>query len=396
MRVKTAVILFAPTSIITFNCGLWQLYRRGWKTRLVEAQENARRPPLFTLTEGPEDSPIVNDTTTLTAAVDADDDNAAVGGYHKPLHLMPLFHPVELRGKFDLQAAMLVGPRGMPGKQEKTNVGSKWWGESRGGFHLMIPFLCDDGPIVMANAGWVPIDAFKGGLYLEKYLRRNTGMTQTLKGLVKYEESTSSWYNPNPSAHKKPQYRSWMLYRPVEMAMEYITTLRREHAGQPEVAKKVADVTSFPFPRFYVEMVDEDDTARVVIDNEIFPKRPSGVNLPQFFASPTTHLMYACFWFTVCGLSTAALMRTMRHASRLARMNAKAAADQEARKLEVEAVEAEAARAEAARAAGAARAAAMGAAEAAKFAASTAAAAASRASSEKPSSSASDESSKSK
>jgi len=275
MKFKYALLLFGPTSVISFNAGLWQIYRREWKKRIIAMQDNSKGEPITSLPEPSAPAP-------------------------------SLYQAVKLTGCFNYELTTLVGPRSIPENsdtQQRTNPansGSKWWGEQKGGFFAVAPFRCVDGNIIMVNLGWVPIDAFKGEVYLSKYLRQNTDKVTTLQGMVKYEETRYGWLSrSHPEIHTKKMYKAWALFRPLEMAKE---------TGKVEEGQQ---------RRYYVEMVDEDDTARVVVQGEIFPKRRSGQKHSPFYVTPNGHLLYAGFWFTVCGLSIAALRRSHTHARRM-------------------------------------------------------------------------------
>eukprot|EP00759_Apiculatamorpha_spiralis_P044704 PhF_6_TR4161/c0_g1_i1/m.5589/K14998/SURF1, SHY1; surfeit locus 1 family protein len=297
MRTKTSLFIFGPTAIFTFNAGLWQLYRRKWKANLIANQENSTKAPLRKLPPPGEGVP-------------------------------PMYQNVLLDGWIDYDSAVLVGPRSIPVSSEsqshgRSNQGSKWWGEEKGGFYLFTPFHCDDGTLVMTNLGWIPIDAFKGDIHLRKYLRTTTRQSQKLRGMIRYEETRYGYFSSKePEIHQKPLYRAWVIFRPFETLQAILGPQTPPH----------------PLRRYYVQMVDEDDAGRVVVHDEIFPKRASGQKHNTFSVSPNGHLMYAVFWFSVSAMSMRYVFKTMKSANRIAMIRA-----QQQKEMEAAAVGAQAA-----------------------------------------------------
>ena len=70
----------------------------------------------------------------------------------------------------------------------------------------------------------------------------------------------------------------------------------------------------FPHPlrRYYIRIPEEEDIARVVVNGEIFPKRASETQLPEYYVTPNGHLFYSIFWFSACALSLLCLRRTLQ------------------------------------------------------------------------------------
>eukprot|EP00009_Paramoeba_aestuarina_P009600 CAMPEP_0201536162 /NCGR_PEP_ID=MMETSP0161_2-20130828/61120_1 /ASSEMBLY_ACC=CAM_ASM_000251 /TAXON_ID=180227 /ORGANISM="Neoparamoeba aestuarina, Strain SoJaBio B1-5/56/2" /LENGTH=311 /DNA_ID=CAMNT_0047941705 /DNA_START=47 /DNA_END=982 /DNA_ORIENTATION=- len=293
-----------------------------WKERLIELQYNLDKPPVRELP--PLGSPVP-----------------------------PLHQKVAVDGHFDYTGSFLVGPRacpdlkdgksGSPGQMMST-TGSKKWGASQGGFYVFTPFhVASDESLLLVNIGWVPIDACRSDTHLRKYLRKTTSATQTLKGSVKYEEDFRTWWNGYTEACHQKLGVSWPVIRPAEMIKDYLQSFKQWKKGTAnEVMKTVdddlflnteritprapletsepptEDAEDYPYRHYYVRMFDEDDTARVIIDGEIFPKRSSEHFRETFFVTPNTHLQYAVFWFFASAMSARFLKKTMDRAATIA------------------------------------------------------------------------------
>ncbi|KNH05545.1 pseudouridylate synthase-like protein [Perkinsela sp. CCAP 1560/4] len=319
MRLSLVALLYGGGTVLFFNFGMWQLYRRKWKTRLIELQYNL-------------DQPAIRELPSPGSSVP------------------PLNQKVAIEGRFDYSGSVLVGPRtcpnlteeksGIPG-QIQSATGSKRWGESQGGFFVFTPFhVASDESLLMVNIGWVPIDACRSETHLRKYLRKTTHTIRTLKGSVKYEEDFRTWWNGYTEACHQQLGVSWPVIRPGEMARDYYQTYQLWRKSQQTIDNsldddlfldegteaprkrdelpQIADQSApHPYRHYYVTMFDEDDTSRVVIDNEIFPKRCSELYREQYFVTPNTHLQYAIFWFLASAMSARFLKKSMDHAALL-------------------------------------------------------------------------------
>ena len=321
MKLSLAALIYGTGTVLFFNAGMWQLYRRKWKQRLIDLQRNL--------------------------------DGGEITQIPPPGNPVPqLYQKVSLEGSFDYTGSVLVGPRGCPdlieGKaglpaQMLSTTGSKKWGESQSGFYVFTPFrVAADKSVLIVNLGWVPIDSCRSEPQFRKYLRKTTNAIQRLKGHVCYEEDFATWWNGYTQGYHKKVGASWPVIRPAEICDSYNENIRKKAEKQltetendmflepstpttPATAGTTPAVqapSTHPPRHYYVSMYDEDDTGRVVIDGEIFPKRQSALHRRTHTIAPNTHLQYAVFWFACSAMSARFLKRSVDHVLKLSRQAA--------------------------------------------------------------------------
>ena len=331
MKFTATTLLYGAGATLFFNCGMWQLYRRQWKKRLLESQQTLNNHELTELP--PPGTPVP-----------------------------PMYQRVAIEGTFDFKGSVLVGPRQCPdlveGKsglpsQLQSATGSKKWGDSPSGFFVFTPFrVAKDQSLLLVNIGWVPNDAVRSETHFQKYLRKTTKALKTLKGHILYEEDFASWWNLYTQGYHRKIGLSFPVIRPAEIATAYTDDLAAQHhvesggedmfleASAAPVEENIEPKPELPpthLPRhYYVTMYDEDDTARVVVDGEIFPKRSSAHHRRSYTISPNVHLQYAVFWFACSAISVRFLKRYIDHTIKMSKPTfAKNAAEKLSGKLDV-------------------------------------------------------------
>lgn len=274
MRPDYIGVAFLCTSIMSFNAGIWQIFRRGQKKQLMENHRNIDKPPLDGL---PPPGATVNDCE---------------------------FRRVQWEGSFDNEGSCLVGPRSIPSYKGAANED-----ESRGGFLVMTPFeIANTGQFVMVNRGWVPIDAGKHRTMLSQYIGEGF-VPGTVKGIMRKEEfiGGSLFWGPSPD-NEAPVAAdlSWLAMRPWNMAVSYY----RRRWGAESVDRSVEKHGAH---HYYVEMLEDfsGDDQRMV-RNHAWPRRREVDEVMYVHLTPIVHSMYVVFWFSVTAGSLYGMMRCWR------------------------------------------------------------------------------------
>lgn len=261
MRADYTAVLFILSGLVSFNAGIWQIFRRGQKRQLLENHKNIHEPPLHTL---PADD------------VDA---NKIV------------FRRVELEGTFDNNGSCLVGPRGI-----QSYKGAAHSDESRGGFLILTPFeVANTKQNIMVSRGWVPIDACKHRLMLTQYTGEGFAPA-TVRGILRKEEylGGSFWRGERPeNGGPIAADLSWVVIRPWNMAMDYY----RRRWGADKVSEVVQERG---LHHYYVEMLEDysGDDQRLVRDR-VWPRRRDVDEVTYVHLTPVVHTMYILFWFSI-------------------------------------------------------------------------------------------------
>jgi len=278
---------------IGFNGGCWQLYRMVWKANQMKFAENASK----------------NDTLTFLPCNTKGD---AAGA---PLTRLPIgmqFTRVKLRGIVDNEGAVLVGPRPPPfvkGRQEGQKTG----------FVLLTPMQLFDPntskltkETVMVNRGWVPIEAHKSRV--QRAMFTGEGYQEmTVNGVLKLEEAAVNWRGALKSENYAPQMQDvWMVNRPFEILKGYYrvrfggaanTNPSSPLANGAQADRVEVETAARGLRNYFVEMIeDHSGSDQILLRGSAFPMRRTlddynaGVTI-----TPNIHLMYATFWFFVCG-----------------------------------------------------------------------------------------------
>lgn len=274
MRPDYMGIMFLCTSVMSFNAGIWQIFRRGQKKQLMENQKNLNKEPLNDL---PPANSTVNDCE---------------------------YRHIKLNGSFDNEGSCLVGPRAIPSYKGASNED-----ESRGGFLVMTPFeIANSGQFVMVNRGWVPIDAGKHRTMLAQYIGEGFAETQ-VRGILRKEEfiGGSLFWGPSPDNDGPVAADlSWLAMRPWNMALAYY----RKRWGPEHVDQSVQQHGAH---HYYVEMLEDfsGDDQRMV-RGHAWPRRREVDEVTYVHLTPVVHSMYVVFWFSITAGSLYGMLRCWR------------------------------------------------------------------------------------
>lgn len=123
---KLAGAFFLVVPITTFCLGVWQYNRRSWKIeKIKELDYKARKStpqPLPSQFENNEDLE---------------------------------YRRIQVRGSFDHSKEMFIGPRSLIDSQGGSG-GGVISTDVKTGWHVITPFLVENGPTILVNRGWVP------------------------------------------------------------------------------------------------------------------------------------------------------------------------------------------------------------------------------------------------
>ncbi|RNF02906.1 surfeit locus 1 family protein [Trypanosoma rangeli] len=261
MRPDYMGVMFLTSAVVSFNAGIWQIFRRAKKKQLIESHKNLLKP----------------------AVQELPPNDMAVEQFE--------FLPVKLDGVLDNEGSVLVGPRALP--SYKGTVSND---ESKGGFLVVTPFeIAGTKQFVMVNRGWVPIDAGKHRTLLMQYIGEGFA-TATVRGIFRREEFLSgSFFSGKNALNEGPLAAdlSWMALRPLNMALDYYK--RRWGASNVE-----ASVSQHGLHHYYVEMLEDysGDDQRIV-RGHAWPWRRSTDEVTYVHLLPVVHTMYVFFWFSV-------------------------------------------------------------------------------------------------
>lgn len=274
MRPDYMGIMFLCTSVMSFNAGIWQIFRRGQKRQLMENHKNMDKTPLDDLPPG-------------TATVNECE-----------------YRRVKLDGSFDNEGSCLVGPRSIPSYKGAANED-----ESRGGFLVVTPFeIANTGEFVMVNRGWVPIDAGKHRTMLAQYIGEGFAAGQ-VRGILRKEEfiGGSLFWGPSPDNDGPVAADlSWLAMRPWNMAMAYY----RRRWGPEKLDESVRRHGAH---HYFVEMLEDfsGDDQRMV-RGHAWPRRREVDEVKYVHLTPVVHSMYVLFWFSVTAGSLYGMLRCWR------------------------------------------------------------------------------------
>ncbi|KAG5484285.1 hypothetical protein LSCM4_07851 [Leishmania orientalis] len=274
MRPDYMGVMFLCTSVMSFNAGIWQIFRRSQKKQLMENHKNLEKSPL---TDLPPENATVNECE---------------------------FRRVRLDGSFDNEGSCLVGPRSIPSYKGAANED-----ESRGGFLVMTPFeIANTGAFVMVNRGWVPIDAGKHRTILKQYIGEGFAPGQ-VRGILRKEEFIGgSFFRGSSPDNEGPVAAdlSWLAMRPWNMAMAYY----RRRWGADHLKESAEKHGAH---HYYVEMLEDfsGDDQRMV-RGRAWPRRREVDEATYVHLTPVVHTMYIIFWFSVTAGSLYGMLRCWR------------------------------------------------------------------------------------
>ncbi|KAG5483410.1 hypothetical protein CUR178_07731 [Leishmania enriettii] len=274
MRPDYMGVMFLCTSVMSFNAGIWQIFRRSQKKQLMENHKNVEKSPL---TDLPPENATVNECE---------------------------FRRVRLDGSFDNEGSCLVGPRSIPSYKGAANED-----ESRGGFLVMTPFeIANTGAFVMVNRGWVPIDAGKHRTILKQYIGEGFATGQ-VRGILRKEEFIGGslfWGSRPDNEGPVAADLSWLAMRPWNMAMAYY----RRRWGADHLKESAEKHGAH---HYYVEMLEDfsGDDQRMV-RGRAWPRRREVDEATYVHLTPVVHTMYIIFWFSVTAGSLYGMLRCWR------------------------------------------------------------------------------------
>ncbi|KAG5483973.1 hypothetical protein LSCM1_05823 [Leishmania martiniquensis] len=274
MRPDYMGAMFLCTSVMSFNAGIWQIFRRGQKKQLMENHKNVEKTPLADL---PPKNAMVNECE---------------------------FRRVMLDGSFDNEGSCLVGPRSVPSYKGAANED-----ESRGGFLVMTPFeIANTGKFVMVNRGFVPIDAGKHRTILTQYIGEGFAPGQ-VRGILRKEEFIGGsliWGASPDNEGPVAADLSWLAIRPWNMAMAYY----RRRWGAEHLEESTEKHGAH---HYYVEMLEDfsGDDQRMV-RGRAWPRRREVDEVTYVHLTPVVHSMYIIFWFSVTAGSLYGMLRCWR------------------------------------------------------------------------------------
>ncbi|CAG9570877.1 conserved hypothetical protein [Leishmania major strain Friedlin] len=274
MRPDYMGVMFLCSSVMSFNAGIWQIFRRGQKKQLIENHKNIEKSPL---TDLPPESATVNECE---------------------------YRRVKLDGSFDNEGSCLVGPRSIPSYKGAANED-----ESRGGFLVMTPFeIADTGRFVMVNRGWVPIDAGKHRTMLKQYIGEGFTPAQ-VRGVLRKEEFLGGslfWGSSPDNEGPVAADLSWLVVRPWNMAMTYY----RRRWGVDHLKESAEKHGAH---HYYVEMLEDfsGDDQRIV-RGRAWPRRREVDEVTYVHLTPVVHSMYIVFWFSITAGSLYGVLRCWR------------------------------------------------------------------------------------
>eukprot|EP00758_Cryptobia_borreli_P019847 Tbor_TRINITY_DN9169_c0_g1::TRINITY_DN9169_c0_g1_i1::g.14467::m.14467/K14998/SURF1, SHY1; surfeit locus 1 family protein len=264
VRPDYAGILLLSSAVVSFNGGLWQIYRHRQKVDLLESHKNLAKPALEELPELPLEK-------------------------YNPKEIE--YRRVKFEGSFDNDGSVIVGPRSLPSFR-----GPKSSDEKNSGFIVMTPFeIKDTKQFIMVNRGWVPIDAGKHRTMLAKYIGEGFKPI-TLNGIFRRDEYVmSSFFSGDSPENHQPMMAdlSWFVIRPFEMLKHYY----KKRWGEDDVDKRVEVHGA---RHFYVEMTEDfQGIDQKIIRGAAWPRRRDTEEITYVHLPPMVHAMYCFFWFFV-------------------------------------------------------------------------------------------------
>lgn len=115
--------------IATFGLGTWQVRRLEWKKGLIRDMEERTQSP-----------PSSYDTRDML-----------IPGRAAQME----YKPVYVDGHYDYSKEILLGPRVRNDKTQRDPTGLIAHGKAEVGYHIIAPFVLDNGDRILVNRGWV-------------------------------------------------------------------------------------------------------------------------------------------------------------------------------------------------------------------------------------------------
>jgi surfeit locus 1 family protein len=160
--------------IFTFTLGTWQLQRLQWKVDLIdELREKLEREPIVLPRQVKYDK---NEYIQLVTWLISVYSLGAIPEF--------IFRKVVLKGKWDHEHTMLLGPRVREGKQ---------------GYHVITPLVRTDGSTVLVDRGFVSKDVINKGAF------GRDGAEVEVLGMLRTSQSRNS-FTPNNNSQKGEWY----------------------------------------------------------------------------------------------------------------------------------------------------------------------------------------------
>jgi surfeit locus 1 family protein len=217
-----ATILTIAGFTVLCALGTWQVQRLSWKTSLIRELKAAERSY--------EDNEIAKPDFLRAMA----GEKPFVFGY--------------VDGVYQHEKEIAIGPR--------TRLGIS-------GYHIITPFVMNDGSVLLVNRGWVPEDK----------LDRNTRRDALTKGRTKVYGMAQKPEKPNMFVPRNdPEDDQWFSLDFAEIAQ----------------ARDLHQADMVPYV-FYAKRLNPAA--------QVFP-----IPHDKDWSPPNNHLAYACFWFSMAGL----------------------------------------------------------------------------------------------
>lgn len=115
--------------VAAFGLGTWQVRRLEWKKGLIRDLEER----------------------TKSTPVSYDARDMLIPGRAKQMEYKPVF----VEGHFDHTKEIFLGPRTRNNKTQRNTPGLIAHGQSEVGYHIVTPFILDNGDRILINRGWV-------------------------------------------------------------------------------------------------------------------------------------------------------------------------------------------------------------------------------------------------
>jgi len=171
------------------------------------------------------------------------------------------YRRVHCSGTFDHSKQVLLGPRSAPAGMESAGGGRAPPGApTASGWDVVTPLCCEDGSVLLVNRGWVPRDQVQA-------ISKPMG-SQRVEGILRCGEAG------NRFAQNDPQHRRFVFLDVQALA---------ELNGSSQVliyqTRETGDATDSQWPVL----------------------RPT-TSFLNFYVQPSTHLVYAATWSSLCAL----------------------------------------------------------------------------------------------
>lgn len=155
--------------ILCLSLGYWQVERLIWKNELISQLDKNKDETPITLSLNASNA-IKYDCTQSTDA-NCNIDTSRL-----------LYRPVHMKGHFLHKYEFHLAGKYLNKFRKKKDLG----------YHIITPFAIDDGPVVLINRGWVPVDKKEPDSRPDTL----TNNTISLQGIFRKTYGTPPWYLP--------------------------------------------------------------------------------------------------------------------------------------------------------------------------------------------------------